>query len=456
VLSFSAVRQALREAALRAIDVMRAIVGLLGTLPFFVVLPILIKIDSPGPAFYKQIRTGLGRNRKQRNGRQTDAGADGQNAGEKQVQDFRGRPFYIYKFRTMRNGAEKNGPVWAQKNDPRVTRVGKWLRKAHLDEIPQFFNVLKGEMSLVGPRPERPEIIATLIKKHPEYQQRLAVKPGITGVLIRKSFSTQRLQTDGSTIVSAMKIRIKRPVAKGLRVMAILLFLFHGQSAVLAQRNDNGVMINSNPTGAMVTLKGEYEFVGRTPFFLPYPLTGQYQIKATKSGFESKAKDHIFSPSNGRFFEITLARKTPAKAFYRSLMLPGWGHFYAGRKTWGVFYSGIVATSFAAAAVNQSRYRDAQSAYEDAYARFNNTQAAFAEQNQAFQDMNRLSRDLEDHKKQRDRSLYFAGGIWLISIVENLIFFPSFSHEIGSTQEFSPSLMPAGDGAILHVQIPIN
>lgn len=180
--SISAVRRALRDAAFRAVDLLGAIVGLLCALPFFAVLPILIKLDSPGPVFYKQIRTGLGRRGRQRHREQTEGGGDGQNDGEKRQQDIYGKPFYIYKFRTMRNDAEKNGPVWAQKNDPRVTRVGIWLRQAHMDEIPQFLNVLKGEMSLVGPRPERPEIIASLVEKYPEYQRRLAVKPGLTGV----------------------------------------------------------------------------------------------------------------------------------------------------------------------------------------------------------------------------------------------------------------------------------
>lgn len=257
-----------------------------------------------------------------------------------------------------------------------------------------------------------------------------------------------------------MNICTKRPGAKCLRVRATLLFLFCGQTVIFAQQNDlpnqNGVMINSNPAGVIITLKGEYEFVGRTPFFLPYPLTGQYQIKATKDGYETKAEGHIFSSSNGHVYEVSLSRRTPAKAFYRSLLLPGGGHYYSGRKTWSAFYFGTVTASFVAAAVNQSRYRDAQSAYEDALARFNDTQATFAEQNSAFQDMNRLLLDLEDHKNRRDRSLYLAGGIWLFSIVENLIFFPSASPEKGSTQEFMPRLRPTSDGASLQVQFSIN
>lgn len=180
--SLSAVRQAVREAALRFVDVLGAIIGLLCALPLFVVLPILIKIDSPGPVIYKQIRTGLDRDRRrQRRGKTLGHGHD-RNNGMQPGQNSFGNPFYILKFRTMRRDAESNGPVWAQKNDPRITRIGKWLRKAHIDEVPQFLNVLKGEMSLVGPRPERPEIITSLVETYPEYQKRLAVRPGITGI----------------------------------------------------------------------------------------------------------------------------------------------------------------------------------------------------------------------------------------------------------------------------------
>jgi lipopolysaccharide/colanic/teichoic acid biosynthesis glycosyltransferase len=181
-LSIAAARQAIRAAVLRTIDVLGAAFGLLCSLPFFVVLPVLIKLDSPGPVFYKQIRTGLNRRGKQRNGRLKEGSGEDQNDCEMRQQDIYGKPFHIYKFRTMRNDAEKNGAVWAKKNDPRITRVGKWLRRTHIDEIPQFLNVLKGDMSLVGPRPERPEIIASLIEKYPAYQERLAVKPGLTGV----------------------------------------------------------------------------------------------------------------------------------------------------------------------------------------------------------------------------------------------------------------------------------
>jgi exopolysaccharide biosynthesis polyprenyl glycosylphosphotransferase len=115
-------------------------------------IALAVRLDSPGPVFFRQERVGKGE-----------------------------QPFTLIKFRTMRNDAEKNGAVWACKDDPRVTKVGHILRKTRLDEIPQLFNVLKGDMSFVGPRPERPEFVETLKEKIPYYSKRHFVKPGVTG-----------------------------------------------------------------------------------------------------------------------------------------------------------------------------------------------------------------------------------------------------------------------------------
>jgi sugar transferase (PEP-CTERM system associated) len=137
----------------RMIDVVVAALGLLISSPITLLTVLAIKLESPGPILYRQERVGPNE-----------------------------QAFTIYKFRSMSEGAEANvGPVWAAKNDPRVTRVGKIIRKLRIDEIPQMINVLKGEMSFVGPRPERAFFVQTLNKKIPYYSLRHSVKPGITG-----------------------------------------------------------------------------------------------------------------------------------------------------------------------------------------------------------------------------------------------------------------------------------
>lgn len=140
------------EAFKRILDITVSLMILSVGFPIWVLLAIIIKLESPGTVLYKQDRVGKG-----------------------------GEIFNIIKFRSMREDAEKQGPQWANKKDSRVTRVGKWLRKLHLDEVPQMINVLNGHMSLVGPRPERPMFVESLSKEIPLYTRRLKVRPGITG-----------------------------------------------------------------------------------------------------------------------------------------------------------------------------------------------------------------------------------------------------------------------------------
>ncbi len=165
----------------RSLDIVGSLVGLILSAPFFIMLPILIKLDSPGPVFYKQARVGHNR---RRGSRRTDNGSDlGRTARDRRRRDLRGCPFSVIKFRTMVADAERKcGPVWATRNDPRITRLGHILRKTRLDEIPQFINVLMGQMSLVGPRPERPVFVEELSSQVENYQKRLDVKPGLTGL----------------------------------------------------------------------------------------------------------------------------------------------------------------------------------------------------------------------------------------------------------------------------------
>lgn len=143
-----------QRALKRTLDIVVATLAVLILWPVMLIAAVIVKLDSPGPAIYSQVRVGR----------------------------F-GKEFKVHKFRSMRQDAEaKTGPVLAGENDPRITKFGHFMRATRLDELPQLFNVLKGEMSIVGPRPERPFFVAQFIKEKPEYAYRHNVKPGITGL----------------------------------------------------------------------------------------------------------------------------------------------------------------------------------------------------------------------------------------------------------------------------------
>lgn len=176
-------RAAMNRFVKRTIDILGAVVGLVLAAPLMLITAVLIKLDSPGPVFYSQARIGVNRRRRDRRYCQRVDTAFDRRGRERRREDLHGRPFNIVKFRTMVHDAEKlTGPVWASKNDPRITRIGRILRKTRIDEIPQFWSVLKGDMSLVGPRPERPSFVRDLCAKVDGYHQRLDVKPGLTGL----------------------------------------------------------------------------------------------------------------------------------------------------------------------------------------------------------------------------------------------------------------------------------
>jgi len=159
----------------RGLDIVVAAGLLVLTMPIVMVAAIAIKATSPGSVIFRQVRVGLNRRRYDRSGRSAVR------VCRRKKANF-GRPFVIYKLRTMHVAADGDGPRTAQKDDDRVFRVGRFLRRTRIDELPQLINVLKGEMSMVGPRPECIDYMEDLTSKFPDYAERLRLKPGLTGI----------------------------------------------------------------------------------------------------------------------------------------------------------------------------------------------------------------------------------------------------------------------------------
>ncbi|MFV0445799.1 MAG: sugar transferase [Planctomycetaceae bacterium] len=172
----------------RVLDVVLSIAMLVVLSPVMLLTAIAVLLTSRGSVIFRQTRVGLNLRtnppdrRQEQAGPHPEYGERRQPAADRRNQHSYGRHFTLYKFRTMRTNAEMNGAQFAQKNDKRITSIGGFLRKTRLDELPQLWNVLKGEMTLVGPRPERPEFIKELSDEIPDYLARLGLPPGLTGV----------------------------------------------------------------------------------------------------------------------------------------------------------------------------------------------------------------------------------------------------------------------------------
>jgi sugar transferase (PEP-CTERM system associated) len=185
----------------RLISITVSFIGLAICLPFIPFIILAVRLSSPGPIFFRQTRVGL-----------------------------RGRHFSVIKFRTMRQDAEAHGAVWATKNDPRVTSLGRFMRKTRLDEIPQLWNVLRGEMGFVGPRPERPEFVQWLASEIPFYELRHMIRPGITG------WAQVRYQYGASLEETKQKLEYDLYYVKHLSVGLDLLIMFETIKTIILRR----------------------------------------------------------------------------------------------------------------------------------------------------------------------------------------------------------------------------
>jgi lipopolysaccharide/colanic/teichoic acid biosynthesis glycosyltransferase len=251
------------DALNRVLNFSIAAIALVFLAPLILLIAVAVKLTSQGPIIYRQTRVGVDRRLSggdrrgagERRGvglrkgdaRATDAGpaqvagdsverrsaanargrrADGRRAGDRRAVDVGGRAFTMYKFRTMTVNAEASGAVWATKNDARITPIGGLLRGTRLDEIPQLVNVLKGDMNIVGPRPERPSIFHQLRKEIDRYQLRQRAKPGITGwAQINQNYDTsiddvrRKVEYDLAYIERRSVVEDMRIMAKTLPVM---------------------------------------------------------------------------------------------------------------------------------------------------------------------------------------------------------------------------------------------
>jgi len=205
------------DSAIRLLNVAVAALGIIVTVPLMASIAILVKLSSPGPVIYRQVRVGADRR----------AGS-GSVPASRRASDGGGRPFTMYKFRTMRCDWG-TAQVWACANDDRVTTIGRVLRRYRLDELPQLFNVLAGDMNVVGPRPEQPDLFVRLRAEIDRYQSRQGVKPGITG------WAQINLAYDSSVDDVRKKLELdleyigRRSALEDLRIMARTLPVMLGK-----------------------------------------------------------------------------------------------------------------------------------------------------------------------------------------------------------------------------------
>ena len=193
----------------RLLNLVLALAALIVLSPLMLIIALLVRLTSRGPVLYTQTRVGLDRRLP------LDASMN-----HRREQNLGGQPFTIYKFRTMRVDAEHgSGAVWAQQQDPRVTAVGGLLRQYRLDELPQLLNVLRGEMNIVGPRPERPTIFAELREHIAEYPLRQRAKPGITGLAQINHHYDRSLDDVRTKVHYDLEYIRRQSVAEDLRIM---------------------------------------------------------------------------------------------------------------------------------------------------------------------------------------------------------------------------------------------
>lgn len=228
----------------RGLNLLVGAVGILLTWPLMVLIAVAVKLSSPGPVLFTQLRVGVDR--------RSGTSPVPMNGGNQRRRNLGGRPFRIYKFRTMTVQAPDAGQVWAARDDPRVTGVGRILRRFRLDELPQLFNVVLGDMNVVGPRPEQPEIFRNLRASLPDYSRRQQVLPGITGWAQVNQESDQTLDDVASKLRYDLEYVGSRSPLGDLKIMAwtvpVMAFGANGGNGRKASASSNGSASQPNGT----------------------------------------------------------------------------------------------------------------------------------------------------------------------------------------------------------------
>lgn len=204
----------------RTVNVVLAVAALIVLSPLMLVVGIAVKLTSAGPVFYRQTRVGIDRRRRGRLAHLYD----------RRASDLGGKVFTIYKFRSMTVSAERvSGAVWATRNDARVTPLGRFIRTTRLDELPQLINVIRGDMNIVGPRPERPSIFQRLSKEIDEYPLRQLAKPGITGWAQINQAYDSCIDDVRNKVRFDLEYLRRQSVAEDLKIMAMTLPVMIGR-----------------------------------------------------------------------------------------------------------------------------------------------------------------------------------------------------------------------------------
>lgn len=238
--------------------------------------------------------------------------------------------------------------------------------------------------------------------------------------------------------------------ANGLVYAVLLICALQGSLSAQAENGEpsgGAVTIDSNPPGALVYLTGEYQFVGRTPFLLPYALYGKYRLQANRRGYNAVTSEHNFTGESNSVVMLRLSAKTPFKALSRSLLLPGWGQFYSGRKAAGSCYAGATMAACISLAIRENHYKDAQTNYEAAFVNFQRG-GSFEEEQLAFSRLQSAWQKLDESKNDRNTSLYVLAGFWVLNVLESLLFFPGDHQEIEIFQKLPARLSHSGSNGI--------